>query len=178
MRPSVREHWCRVEMYRHAVELFRRAAPSLDVLEFSGTVWGDLLPWASYTPVYGVDVCYAPVVAEMYDLVILDQVLEHVRAPAEAIANARRLLRPGGQLFVSTPFLIRYHPDPIDLWRWTAPGLAQMLKWQGLRDVEAWSWGNAQCVRANLHEWAIVPPGGPGENDERFPVTVWAVGTR
>lgn len=175
---DVRNHWARVAMYRHAAEIFRATAPSLDVLEISGSAFADLMPWKTYTPVYGFDVCGDPFVGQMHDLVVLDQVLEHVAAPAEAIANVRRLLRPGGMIFVSTPFLIRYHPDPFDLWRWTAPGLAQMLRWQGFRAVEAYSWGNAACVRANLHEWAEVPEDGPGANDPRFPVTVWAVGTR
>lgn len=38
-----------------------------------------------------------------YDLVMICEVLEHLLDPAPALAEANRLLRPGGHLFVSTP---------------------------------------------------------------------------
>ena len=36
------------------------------------------------------------------DVVLLADVLEHIEAPADAIAEAARILRPGGHLFVNT----------------------------------------------------------------------------
>ena len=39
-----------------------------------------------------------------YDVVYAMEVLEHLYAPRELIAQARRLLRPGGALILSTPF--------------------------------------------------------------------------
>jgi hypothetical protein len=171
--------WVRAELYRHAAELLTPGCRDLDVLEISGTAFQHLLPWRSYTSRWDVDVCgNPPQYFQQFDLVVLDQVLEHVAAPHEALFNVRCMLRPGGRLFVATPFLIRYHPEPIDMWRWTAPALAQMFKWAGFVDVASWSWGNAACVLANLHDWSPVPPEGIGKNDPRFPVTVWAIGTR
>ena len=43
--------------------------------------------------------------AESFDVVSLADVLEHVPFPAETLAAARRVLRPGGLLFVSAPNL-------------------------------------------------------------------------
>lgn len=40
---------------------------------------------------------------ESFDLVLIAHVLEHCRDPIAALANARRLLRPGGTLMVETP---------------------------------------------------------------------------
>jgi len=41
-----------------------------------------------------------PVEADSVDLVVLSQALHHAEKPAEAIAAARRILKPGGQLMV------------------------------------------------------------------------------
>lgn len=43
-----------------------------------------------------------PLAAGVADLVLLADVLEHVEAPARAVAEAARVLRPGGHLFVNT----------------------------------------------------------------------------
>ena len=47
-----------------------------------------------------------------YDVVICEQVLEHVLDPGAAAANLRGLCAPGGHVVVSTPFLIRVHELP------------------------------------------------------------------
>jgi len=48
------------------------------------------------------DVQRAPFADESADIVLLSDVLEHVERPAEAVAEAARILRPGGKCFVST----------------------------------------------------------------------------
>ena len=69
------------------------------------------------------------------DAVLSTQVLEHVDQPADYLAEARRLLRPGGQLILSTHGIWQYHPHPRDLWRWTAEGLTQTLETAGMTDI-------------------------------------------
>lgn len=44
-----------------------------------------------------------PLDDETFDLVVSDFVLEHVERPAEFLAEAHRVLRPGGSLFFRTP---------------------------------------------------------------------------
>ena len=51
------------------------------------------------------------------------QVLEHVPDPRAYLAEALRVLRPGGRMLLSTHGTFVYHPDPVDLWRWTCEGL-------------------------------------------------------
>jgi 2-polyprenyl-3-methyl-5-hydroxy-6-metoxy-1,4-benzoquinol methylase len=49
-----------------------------------------------------------PLQGETFDLVLGRYVLEHVKVPAEFLANVRRSLKPGGQFLFLTPHL--FHP--------------------------------------------------------------------
>ncbi len=60
--------------------------------------------------------------------VMSTQVLEHVEDPAAYVAEAFRVLKPGGQLILTTHGLWIYHRDPVDYWRWTADGLCLQLQ--------------------------------------------------
>jgi SAM-dependent methyltransferase len=59
-----------------------------------------------------------------FNVVFCIDVLEHVKAPATAISEIRRVLGPGGILIGSTPFLLGIHDAPADFWRFTRHGLA------------------------------------------------------
>lgn len=62
-----------------------------------------------------------------FDGVLSSQVLEHVASPRLYLAEARRVLRPGGSLILSTHGIWPYHPDPTDFWRWTRDGLVREI---------------------------------------------------
>lgn len=62
------------------------------------------------------------------DVLLSTQVLEHVDDPSVYLAEAFRLLKPGGLLLLSTHGIWWYHPHPQDLWRWTGPGLDRLLR--------------------------------------------------
>jgi SAM-dependent methyltransferase len=68
-----------------------------------------------------------------FDAVLSTQVLEHVPDPAAYLAEAHRLLAPGGELVLSTHGIYWYHPSPEDLWRWTGPGLRAQVERSGFR---------------------------------------------
>jgi SAM-dependent methyltransferase len=62
-----------------------------------------------------------------FDYVVCTEVLEHTRQPFAAVAEIRRLLRPGGLVFVSSPFNFRIHGPLPDCWRFTEHGLRSLF---------------------------------------------------
>jgi SAM-dependent methyltransferase len=65
------------------------------------------------------------------DLILSFQVLEHVRDLDCYLSEAKRLLRPEGQLLLSTHGTWLYHPHPEDHRRWTREGLISELESRG-----------------------------------------------
>lgn len=62
-----------------------------------------------------------------FDYVVCTEVLEHVLQPFDAVAQIRRMLRPGGRVFLSTPFDFRIHGPLPDCWRFTEHGLRALF---------------------------------------------------
>lgn len=58
-----------------------------------------------------------------FDVVLSVDVFEHLDRPWLAAAEISRILAPGGLAYTSTLFSWRYHPCPIDFWRYTPDAL-------------------------------------------------------
>jgi SAM-dependent methyltransferase len=71
-----------------------------------------------------------------FDMVASFQVLEHVWDLAMYLGEARRVLRPGGRLLLSTHGSWFYHPHPGDYRRWTAEGLRREVEAHGFELIE------------------------------------------
>lgn len=54
-----------------------------------------------------------------FDTIFCISVLEHIPNVFKACENISSLLNPGGSIFISVPFVFRYHGYPGDLWRFT-----------------------------------------------------------
>jgi len=68
-----------------------------------------------------------PVDDESFDVVLCTQVLEHANDPAAAVRELARVTAPGGRVLASTHGVQVYHPNPVDLWRWTHAGLERLF---------------------------------------------------
>src|SRR5882757_784407 len=49
-----------------------------------------------------------------FDKIICSQVLEHVDDPQTVLGELGRVLRPGGRMYLSVPFLWHLHQEPFD----------------------------------------------------------------
>ena len=150
---------------------------NFSVLEISGNSWSKF-GFKNYLNLFypEFDICNIPAENfQKYDLVILEQVLEHVNNPNKALLNIKQLLKPAGLLLITTPFMIKLHGDPCDFWRWTPEGLKKLLEENNYKILELNSWGNKDCLIANLDKWAIYEEGMDLENDPTFALVVWSI---
>jgi predicted SAM-dependent methyltransferase len=59
--------------------------------------------------------------------ILCTEMLEHVHYPFKVITQCMRVLKPGGVIFVSAPFLYPEH-SAHDLWRFTPQGMKFLMK--------------------------------------------------
>lgn len=69
-------------------------------------------------------------------VILSNQVLEHVEDPLDHARELARLLAPDGVALLSTHGHWMYHPTPTDYWRWTGPGLRKLMSTAGLETLE------------------------------------------
>jgi len=62
-----------------------------------------------------------------FDSVITSQVLEHVFTPDLFLKEINRVLKPGGKLLLSVPFVWDEHEQPYDFARYSSFGLSHIL---------------------------------------------------
>lgn len=97
----------------------------LDYLATGGALYGahpDIFADASRLPLPDASI----------DTVLLLEVLEHLHQPAQALSEIARVLRPGGQLLLTVPFLYPVHDAPHDYQRYTCHGLTREMEAVGL----------------------------------------------
>lgn len=66
-----------------------------------------------------------------FDTVLSIAVLEHVENPEQCVAEFYRVLRPGGHVVASVPFLQPEHKVPTDFQRYTKDGLDKLFRAHG-----------------------------------------------
>lgn len=82
-----------------------------------------------------------------FDAILIIEVLEHVIDPRRAAAEIQRLLKPGGSLVLSTPFIFPLHDRPHDFFRYTKYGLSHLFgDLESLEVRERNSWTEAALV--------------------------------
>jgi SAM-dependent methyltransferase len=100
------------------------------------------------------DALSLPFPASAFDTVVCLEVLEYAWEPAKVIGEMGRVLRAGGSLVLSTPFLHRAD-TPGDYWRFTAPALQRLLREAGFSVARCEAQGHALSVAANILRYVV-----------------------
>src|ERR1043166_7063408 len=135
----------------HLINLFVRAVAAElpiigPVLEIGAFQVADQEPMANLRPCFpdieyiGTDIRPGPGVDRIEDArhlsfsnesigtILMMETLEHVADPMRALAEVRRVLRPGGTLVLSTPFALEILNHPNDYWRLTPEAYNSILE--------------------------------------------------
>lgn len=113
-----------------------------------------------------------PFADAVFDGAICLEVLEHVSDPALVVAEIARVIRPGGTVWLSMPFLYPLHDAPYDFQRYTEFGLRRDIERAGMRVIALRRTNHAlraagvlACLavagsieaRAGLLRWVLLP---------------------
>lgn len=174
------EQWGRVVMNEQTKKMVNQINPSnLSVLEISGHYWEGVFQYKAYKKFFypQFDICNTPT-EEKFDLIIAEQVFEHLLWPYKAAKNVYSMLNDCGHFLITTPFLVKVHEYPIDCSRWTEQGLKYFLAECGfpLDSIQTGSWGNRACIKANYNKWVNYRKYFHSlKNEPGFPFVVWAL---
>ena len=174
------EHLIRHVIRVECKNLIKNKLPkNMSILEISESeYWKSNLTYTKYTSVNypDFDIC-ENYLNEKFDLIIADNVWEHLKYPYKASKNIQKMLNKDGYFLVIVPFLVRLHEVPIDCTRWTEDGLKYYLEETGfdINNIETGSWGNKKSVISNLRnddKWTRVGFYSKLNNEKNFPLQV------
>lgn len=77
-----------------------------------------------------------PFADESFDSMVGSEVFEHVFNPDQFLSEVVRVLKPGGKVLLTMPFVWDEHEQPLDFARYSSFGISFLLKRQGLEIIE------------------------------------------
>jgi SAM-dependent methyltransferase len=78
------------------------------------------------------DICHCPQIPDnTFDVCFSNYVFEHLKQPWLAAEECIRITKKGGLLIHLLPFSWRYHPVPVDFYRYTHDGIAYLFEKNG-----------------------------------------------
>lgn len=89
------------------------------------------------------------------DGALCECLLEHVTEPRRVIAEILRVLKPGGQAFLTVPFVYAFHACPHDYYRWSIMGVKELCK-QADGVVVASRSGPTSALVSQLVTWLAI----------------------
>ena len=86
---------------------------------------------------------------------LFSEVVEHVPDAPKALAEIARVLRPGGALLITWPFVYMMHEVPNDYARYTEFGMARLLASNGLKFEALARRGGALALAVVIAEFLL-----------------------
>ncbi len=104
--------------------------------EYIGVDWKNSMHDQSNVDIFADLIRELPFDDNYTDTVVSFQVLEHLPEPDFFLSECSRILRSGGTLFLTVPFMWQIHEEPHDYFRYTRYGLDYLLKKNGFTDIQ------------------------------------------
>jgi len=96
------------------------------------------------------DVNHLPFIDQSIDVVLANNLLEHVVTPHLVLDEIRRVLKPDRKIYVLVPFLIGIHQEPVDFFRYTKYGLKYLLYQAGFTELSLQAVGGLFALEGHL----------------------------
>jgi ubiquinone/menaquinone biosynthesis C-methylase UbiE len=96
-----------------------------------------------------------PFADEEFDCVICTEMLEHCPDPLSVLNEVRRVLKPGGRAFITTPFMLGLHEEPYDYYRYTPWALRALAQRAGLEVASIEPRGDWLAVALSVLMWPV-----------------------
>lgn len=84
---------------------------------------------------------------EQFDTILCTQVLEHVFEHDKMMSEIYRVLKPGGQVILTVPFVWELHEEPYDFFRYTKHALKELFEQAGFE---------IDYIKPNGGKWAAI----------------------
>ena len=108
------------------------------------------------SPHVQADVQRLPFRSDSFDTVVCLEVMEYIDEPSVGLREAKRVIRSGGKLVISLPFMHR-HDAPTDFWRFTEAGIERILSENSLQIIALKKQGSGLAVAVSiLKHWIHV----------------------
>ncbi|MCX6813429.1 MAG: class I SAM-dependent methyltransferase [Candidatus Azambacteria bacterium] len=96
--------------------------------------------------------------SESFDTVISTQVFEHVDNPFTVVREIKKVLKSGGNAIITAPFMVPFHPDPKDNFRFSKEGLEEIFKSQSFEIVESGIYGGFFMILSEMIHFSWFNP--------------------
>lgn len=107
-----------------------------------------------------------------FDTVVTTQVLEHVEKPWVMVDQISRILKTGGICIATAPFMVPYHADPYDFFRYTNIGIESLFKNSGFEIIESGAYGKTFMVFSEMIHFAFF---NPYQQNKKNRIQLWLV---
>jgi len=77
-----------------------------------------------------------PAEKEEFDSAVCTDVIEHLNEPLKALKEISRVVKKGGHLYLSAPFIWNLHYEPNDYFRYTKYGLQHLMEQAGFKVIK------------------------------------------
>ncbi|MCZ6836566.1 MAG: class I SAM-dependent methyltransferase [Planctomycetota bacterium] len=116
-------------------------APYKDIIleqadEYIGVDWENSAHDQSQVDVFADLTKEIPLESDWADTLVSFQVMEHLPEPEFFLRECMRILKPGGRLYITVPFMWRVHEAPHDYFRYTRHGLEYLLSKVQFEQIE------------------------------------------